>query len=153
MTKVIPAFLALSFLASSTTAQEWQINIKGTGSMPNIETIQPGISVPPLPAPLPPPIVIPPVFDNSPFTFPVSQPGQEFSGEARYFNICSSESKGGCYASLPEYNNPLSGSHRFACFTIAGMRFASQSIGGFRLYVPSNLEGFKIRTLCAGGNL
>jgi len=148
MRKIIPAFLALTMLCSANSAQAWKITITGTGPAPQVET-QTDIT-PPNP-PLPPPVVIPPVTDNTPFSFPTYQPPQENNGEARYYNLCPL--LGGCYAGLPFYNNPSRISHLFACYLPMGMTMNFASLGGLALYVPATLESSKIRTLCAGGSL
>jgi len=151
--KIIPAFLAVSMLyAVDSNGQQWEINIKGTGPFPNIETVRPHDPTP-LPTPLPPAPVVTPTTDNTPFQWPVdSGPQQGDDASARYFDLCPSH--GSCYASLPEYANPLANSHRFACYTPLGMRFRGMtSVGGYKLYVPVNLQPSLIRTLCAGGTL
>lgn len=145
--KIIPAFLAATMLLT-VHANAWEITIKGEGKLPNIETVQPQ-NPPPIPAPLPPPPVVPPVIDTTPFDFPIVQPGQDITGEARYWNLCFD----GCYAGLPKYDNPLRVSHLFACFLPMGMIFEHASMGGFRLYVPKDMKPSLIRTLCAGGSL
>jgi len=143
--------LLLCLLATPAWAEGWRLLIEGTGPIPTVTQSFDRLPQPPTP-PLPPPPVVPPIVDTSPFPFPASQPGQESDQACRYFNLC--DQSGGCYATLPNCRNPLAGSHLFSCFTPMGMLYqGTQSIGGFRLYVPRDLPPVKIRLLCSGGSV
>jgi len=150
-----PAYLTLAVLmlvwVGTASAQPGRVVIECATPLTVTQSVTP--PAPPLPPPpLPPPPVVPPITDTSPFAFPDQQPGQETDGSCRYFNLCPND--GGCYTSLPNCRNPLRGSHEFACFTPMGMLYQrTQSIGGFRLYVPRDLPPTKIRLLCAAGAL
>lgn len=141
-------YIIAGLLLMCQTAQAWEIRIHGDGETPEVTIIDGGVKPPAEPLP-PPPVVVPPVVDSSPFTFPVAQPPQNNSGEARFYNLCPRDC--GCYSGLPEYDNPLRLSHLFACYLPMGMRFGPASLGGYRLYVCKDLDPSKIRLLCAGG--
>ena len=145
------ALVLLPTLASAQSAQqEWSVIIRGLGPPPTVSQNLPRL--PPVPTPLPPQPVPPPVVDTGPFSFPGPQPEQETDSSCRYFQpLCPND--GTCYATLPICGNPLRSSHLFACYLPMGMIFQSSSLGGLRLYVPRDLPGGKIRTLCAGGAL
>ncbi len=106
----------------------------------------PPVTPPPVTPPpvTPPPVTPPPAppVDNTPFAFPAQPPYNQTDPSARYTALGTDPVTGGSfYAALPEYANPLPGSHLYA-----GML-----PDGRRLWVPAKAQPSLIRRVLQNG--
>jgi hypothetical protein len=110
-----------------------------SGGPPVVPPTPPPVTPPPVtPPPVTPPPVTPPPppVDNTPFAFPEQPLYNPTDPSARYTFLGNDPATGGpFYAALPEYANPLPGSHLYA-----GML-----PDGRRLWVPKDAQPAAIR--------